>query len=104
MGAAQMNQQLITKAGQAVLMGQHHALKVQTTANFHDPLIDADLLLVAPLLKHDSLIEQIRLLRLTRYPAVADRVPFFIYPWETQGACQFFISVVTSIGDGPLSR
>src|SRR5260221_11533902 len=76
------------------------ALKVQSTTNFHDPLIDVDLLLVAPLCKHCSLMEQIWLLCLTGNTAVGHCLALFLHTRQPKRSSEILIRVVASIGDG----
>src|SRR5712691_7270150 len=121
MGATQVNQQCVTKAGQSVLMGQNYslnlpvndgvyhaqkllALKVQSTTDFHDPLIDADMLLLAPLFKHCTLMEQSWLLSLTGNTTVSHCLAFFLPTRQPKRSSEILIRVVASIGDCPFRR
>ena len=101
MRTAQLLQQLLAKASEAILMGQHHALNfpcqdsiyqlqkllalnVETAADFHDPLVYLASTLLTVLLKRCFLVLQLRFLRLTGNPTISDRTPILLQTWQPQ--------------------
>src|SRR5581483_2656006 len=117
----QVSQQPGAKASQPILVSEYHALnlifndrsdqsqnvlalKGETATTFHDPRIDLEVLLLTPLLERLTLIEQIRLLGLTRNPAIGTWFADLFGLWLAQSRCSILVSGVTLIGDRALGQ
>ena len=57
------------------------ALKIETAADFHDPLVYLDPTLLTVLLECCFLVLQVRFLRLTGDPTIGDRTPVLLHTW-----------------------